>query len=144
MENESILFQPISGENEALPAVRKTFRVPVAENDDVQVVLEGKIYSVLNISLGGISIVCDDIPDVECGHVRGGWELRLGQIRLQDLSARVIHCGSMASGQLLCGLQWVDLGEKEMNIINDAVARLKVSALGNNDLNTPPTQDIEK
>ena len=142
MENESILFQPISGESEALPAVRKAFRVPVAEDDNVQVVLGGKIYPVLNISGGGVRIACDEVLDVECGDVCGGWELRLGSVRLQDLSAKVIHCESTASGRLLCGLQWIELGEKEMNIINDTVAQMKAKALGSNDLNISPTQDV--
>lgn len=142
MEKDSIVFQPISGEKESLSAVRKAFRVPVASSEDVQVFWKEKKYFVLDISPGGLSVVCDDAFDVECDDICGGWELRLGTIQLQNLFARVVHCSSMESGQLICGIQWVNLGEKEIATIDKAVASMKPNALGNNDRNIPPIQDV--
>ena len=138
MEKDSISFQPISGEKEFLPAVRKAFRVPVTDSEKVKVFWEEKQCSVLNISSGGISVICDEALDVECDYICGGWDLKLGDMQLHNLSARVIHCSSMASGRFICGIQWVDLKEQQRTAIDQAVACMKAEALGNNDRNIPP------
>ena len=141
MEKDSILFQPISGEKESLSAVRKAFRVPVADNEDVQVFCKDKQCTVLNISSGGVSVVCDEAFDVECDDVCGGWELRLGDMQLRKLSARVIHVTSIASGRFICGIQWIDLEETQKAAIDNAVACMKAKVLGNNDRNISSIQD---
>ena len=144
MENQSILFQAISGEKKADLPVRKAFRVPVPDSASVQVFLGEKEYSLLNISHGGISVLCDEALDVECDAIRTGWELRLEKIELPNLTGRVVHCSSMASGQLLYGIQWVDLGEDQIAVIREAVSQLKIMAFGNNDRNILPVEDVEK
>jgi c-di-GMP-binding flagellar brake protein YcgR len=144
MENQSILFQSISGEKETASAVRKAFRVPVPDSVSVQVLLGKKECSLLNISHGGISVICEDALDVECDGARAGWELKLGKIRLHNLTGKVIHCSSMASGQWLYGIEWLDLGEDEIAAITEAVSQLKAMAFGDNDRNIPPAQAVEK
>ncbi|GAB6144542.1 PilZ domain-containing protein [Desulfocicer niacini] len=142
MEKDSIVFQPMSGEKESLSAVRKAFRVPVADSENVQVFWKEKQCAVLNISTGGVSVVCDDAFDVECDDVCGGWELKLGNIQLYNLFARVIHVSSIASGRFVCGIQWIDLEETQKVAIDGAVACMKAQVLGNNDRNIPPIQDV--
>ncbi len=144
MENKSILFQAISGEKEADSPVRKAFRVPVPDSASAQVCLGEKEYSLLNVSHGGISVLCDEALDVECDAIRTGWELRLEEIRLHNLTGRVVHCSSMPSGHLLYGIQWVDLGEDQIAAISEAVSQLKKMAFENNDRNIFPVQDVEK
>ena len=141
MEKDSILFQPIFGEKESLSAVRKAFRVPVADNEDVQVFCKDKQCTVLNISPGGVSVVCDETFDVECDGVCGGWELRLGDIQFCNISARVVHVTSMASGRFVCGIQWIDLEETQKKAIDHAVASMKAQLL-KTDRNIPPIQDV--
>jgi len=143
MEKESILFQPISREKETASLVRKSFRVPVPDSASVQVLLGKKEYSLLNISQGGISVLCDDILDVECDGVQAGWDVTLEKIRLYNLTGRVIHCSSMASGDLLYGIEWVDLGEDEVAAINEAVSQFKEMVFGDNNQNIPAEQEIE-
>jgi len=144
MENQSILFQAISGEKEADSPVRKAFRVPVPDSASVQVFLREKEYSLLNISHGGISALCDEVLDIECDAIRTGWKLRLEEIRLHNLTGKVVHCSSMASGQLLYGIQWVDLEEDQIAAISEAVSQLKTMAFGDNDRNISPAKDVEK
>jgi len=144
MENQSILFQAISGEKEVDSPVRKTFRVPVPDSASVQVFLWEKEYSLLNISHGGISVLCDEALDIECDSIRTGWELRLEEIRLHNLTGKVVHCSSMASGHLLYGIQWVDLEEDQIAAISEAVSHLKTMVFGSNDQNIFPVQDVEK
>jgi hypothetical protein len=97
-----------------------------------------KQCAVLNISPGGVCVVCDEAFDVECDDVCGGWELKLGNIQLYNLSARVIHVSSMASGRFVCGIQWIDLEETQKVAIDGAVACMKAQVLGNNDRNISP------
>ena len=132
MESQSILFQPISVEKETNSAVRAHFRVPVPDSASAQVFFGEKEYSLLNISRGGISVLCDNTLDVECDDVHTGWELKLEKIQLHNLTGRVVHCSSMASGQWLYGIEWIDLKEKEIAAINEAVDQLKAMAFGNN------------
>jgi len=144
MENQSILFQAISGEKEADPMVRKAFRVPVPDSASVQVFLGEKEFSLLNVSHGGICVLCDEALDVECDEMLSGWKLRLEENHLHNLTGRVVHCSSTTSGQLLYGIQWVDLGEEQIDVLSKAVSQLKIKAFENNDRNIIPAQEVEK
>ncbi|SMD06354.1 PilZ domain-containing protein [Desulfocicer vacuolatum DSM 3385] len=144
MQEPSILFQSISGEKEAESPVRKAFRVPVPDNASVHLSLGKKEYSLVNISHGGISVLCDESLDVECDERLPGWNVHIGKIQLNNLTGRVIHCSSMPSGQLLYGIQWVDVTEEQTVNIHEAVARLKAMAFEDNERHIDLAQDDEK
>lgn len=135
MKKESIELTPISKEKEPFPLVRQSFRVPVSGKEIALIIFRQKQYFVSDINQGGVGISVDQAFDFESNEILTPCELRLSKINLTGLTGRVIHCSSSISGKLQFGIQWIDLGPRERETLNEILSQLKQGALQNSDRN---------
>jgi len=140
MKNESIGFQSISegkepGEKkEYEQLVRQSFRIPVSDKEFIQVIIREKKYFVSDISQKGIGFSIDSRLGFEYGEILTHCELRLtDKVRLNNLTARVIHCSSTETGYLQYGIQWIDLGSQEKKTLKEILSQMQSGVLKNND-----------
>lgn len=135
MKNKSIELVPIAKEKESNSLVRKSFRVPVSDNEIARIIFNQKQYSVSDINQGGVGLSVDQAFDFESNDILTPCELRLSTTHLTGLTGRVIHCSSSISGRLQYGIQWIDLGPGERETLNEILSQLKQGALENSDRN---------
>jgi hypothetical protein len=144
MKTESIKLQPRSEEKESAPVVRQSFRIPVAEQESVHVIIKQKPYRVSNISQGGVGISSDRLFGFKFGEIYTGCELILRNQRFKGLTGKIIHYSPSASGELEHGIQWVDLDGRQRQSLDAVFLQMKSSVFENNDRNISQTQRLEK
>ncbi len=95
----------ITCEDAAEPVVRKTFRVPMDEGV-VSCEVQGKSYSVADLSMYGVGLRVFDPEDFRIGEV-----IPRGRIEFSDqaflVDVQVIHVSPRDGDQLVCGLHIV-------------------------------------
>ena len=129
MENESIFFQPLPEEDGAGSVVRKSFRVPITDKHDVSLTIGEKVCQVVNFSEGGACIITPEALGDYDAETSIRCELRLGHIRLSDLTFKVVHGTLGTSGRMHYGIKWVDPSTAALDAIRATVARIKKELL---------------
>ena len=141
MEKESPEFYFISEEEEDAKKVRHLFRIPVSDQDPVQVLIKQEIYPVSNINQGGIGIDGDHQPKIILGEILEDCELIFPNIRILGLTGKVIHSSCVDFGPTLYGIGWMELTEGQTADLNAILSKMKVQALENNDRNIVSVQE---
>ncbi len=134
MTEDSIDFQPMPGEESESGPIRHLFRVPVSLNDDIQVILGQEAYSVSNLSATGIAVNAKTCFDFNSGQIIENAELRIEDVHLTGLRAKVIHCSVDDSGSFQFGIQWVDMNSDDQKTLDQTLVQLKARALKPDDL----------
>ncbi len=141
MEKESPEFYFISEEEEGAKKVRHIFRIPVSDQDPVQVLIKQETYPVSNINQGGIGIDGDHQPEIILGEILEDCELIFPNIRILGLTGKVIHSSCVDFGPTLYGIGWMELTEGQTAELNAILSKMKVQALENNDRNIVSVQE---
>jgi len=134
MSEDSINFQPITGGNTEDGQVRNLFRVSVSLTDDVRVNFGGNEYIVTNLSVTGVAVNVSSCLEFESGQIINDARLRIGNVNITELGAKVIHCSVHDSGSFQFGFQWVDMNAENRKTLEKALGQLKVKALEVKDL----------
>lgn len=129
MSENSIDFQPMPGENTENGQVRYLFRVPVTLNDDIWMSFGESEYVVTNLSATGIAVNVSSCLEFESGQIIDDIRLRIGDIHLTGICAKVIHCSVHDSGSFQFGLQWMGMSDENKKVLIQALEKLKVNAL---------------
>lgn len=141
MEKESPEFYFISEEEEGAKKVRHIFRIPVSDQEPVQVLIKQETYPVSNINQGGIGIDGDHQPEIILGEILEDCELIFPNIRILGLTGKVIHSSCVDFGPTLYGIGWMELTEGQTAELNAILSKMKVQALENNDRNIVSVQE---
>jgi len=125
MNNQSIEFDKIN-EDPSLPKIiRKSFRVPIEDNENAWAVINAKRYPIQDISMEGIGIVLDDTSAFSIEQTFTHCELNIFNASIKELNGRVVHLSSDLGKVLQCGIEWIDLKEKMADEISTVVQNMK-------------------
>jgi len=127
MTDRYIDFQSFPQETEA--PVRKSFRVPVSEKNNILAVFQDQPFSVANLSGTGIAIFTDSGIAFEQGQILKDVQLVVDTTRLAGLTGKVVHCSVHASGQWQFGIEWQDMAEANLARMMKVVETIKAQAL---------------
>ncbi|WP_020590068.1 PilZ domain-containing protein [Desulfobacter curvatus] len=134
MSEDSIDFQPIPEENTEGGQIRHLFRMSVSLTDDIRANFGENEYLVTNLSETGIAVNVSSCLEFESGQIIDDARLRIGNVNITGLRAKVIHCSVHDSGSFQIGLQWVGMNAENKKILETALGQLKVKALKVQDL----------
>lgn len=139
MSEDSIEFQPIPGENTEDGKIRHVYRVSVSLADDIQVNFGGNQYIVNNLSSSGVAVNVSSCLEFESGQIIDDVGLKIGDLNITGISAKVIHCSVHDSGSFQFGLQWINMSTENKKTLAQALDKLKLKALEVKDLfENPP------
>jgi len=134
MSDDSIDFQPMPGENTVDGQIRHLFRVAISLKDDIRVKLGGNEYLVTNLSATGVAINVNSCLEFDSGQIIDEVLLKIGDVHIAGICAKVIHCSVHDSGSFQFGFQWVDMSDENKKNLEQALKQLKVKALKVKDL----------
>ena len=134
MSEDSIDFQPIPGENTEDGQVRHLFRVAVSSKDNIRINFGGNEYFVTNLSESGVAVNVSSCLEFDSGQIIDDALLRIGDVHITGICAKVIHCSVHDSGSFQFGFQWMDMSAENKNTLAQALGQLKVKALKVKDL----------
>lgn len=134
MSEDSIDFQPIPRENIGDGQVRRLFRVAVSLKDDIRINLGGNEYLVTNLSGTGVAVNVNSCLEFDSGQIIDDALLRIGDVHIAGICAKVIHCSVHDSGSFQFGFQWVDMSTENQRTLEKALGQLKVKAVKAKDL----------
>jgi len=134
MNEDSIDFQPITGGNTEDGQIRNLFRVSVSLTDDIRVNFGGNEYIVTNLSVTGVAVNVSSCLEFDSGQIIDDARLKLGNVNITGLCAKVIHCSVHDSGSFQFGFQWVDMNAGNKKMLEKALGQLKIKALEVKDL----------
>ncbi len=125
MNNQSIEFDKVN-EDPSLPKIiRKSFRVPIEDDENAWAVINAKRYPIRNISLEGVGIVLDDTSVFSIEQTFTHCELNIFNASIKELNGRVVHLSSDLGKVLQCGIEWIDLEEQLTDEILTIVQNMK-------------------
>lgn len=142
MENVTLTFHTADSDEDISGVLRKTFRVPLTEQDPVSMTIRDRTFRVKDLGAGGVSIETDGDFDAWCGQRLTSCSLTLAGDRLTDLEMTVAHCTATLSGCVILGLRWQALAPDDGDVLNKFLARMKQKVLANNDRDVD--KDLEK
>ena len=131
-----------SADNELFtpPPSRKFFRIPVHEKECISVYMKGEIYQVTDISLEGVCLFFDDKIDSEAarlldgsGLIIKGCELIFPEIRIRNLTAKIIRFAPVSHDKWENGVQWINLDDDSRKKIAAQISKLKQNFMGSNE-----------
>nr|WP_321399235.1 PilZ domain-containing protein [uncultured Desulfobacter sp.] len=140
MSEDSIEFQPIPRENTEDGQTRHVYRVSVSLADDIRVNFGHNQYVVNNLSVKGVAVNVSSCLELESGQIIDDIGLKIGDLNITGLSAKVIHCSVHDSGSFQFGLQWVNLAADNRKTLDQTLDQLKVTALQVKDLFEDPPE----
>jgi len=140
MSEDSIEFQAIPGENTGDGQIRHLYRVLISLADDIRVNFAENQYIVNNLSESGVAVNVSSCLELESGQIIDNIGLKIGDLNITGLSAKVIHCSVHDSGSFQFGLQWVNMSSENKKMLASAIAQLKTKALEVKDLFEDPLE----
>gem|GEM_PF-2511284 len=111
-------------DEDAKKLMRGSFRIPIGNEDQISVRLEGAVFQVLNISEGGIGLLIKN-PE---GGLKEGW---MGTLLMSiegkewNVQARVSHLSPYDSGDFICGLQFMEVSPQLEQSLNEFLSRTR-------------------
>ncbi|MCF8091867.1 MAG: PilZ domain-containing protein [Desulfotignum sp.] len=142
MNHSTIELSPVPEDKD--PEVRHAFRVPVHEKFAVQAVISSVFHPVSDISPEGIGILLKDNQAFHINETLASCQLHFNDIRLTDLTGKVIHCSGRGNDLWQFGIQWVNLKNSQKKELESLFFRLKKQVLGSTHTPVPENADEEK
>jgi c-di-GMP-binding flagellar brake protein YcgR len=138
MGGDSLDFYNLEG-SDLNSATRQFFRVLIGENDKCFVKINQKKYSLVDVSINGVSINVNSGTEFPIGTLVAGCQLELNQELIKDLECKVVHNSSEPvnddhniGNRWLCGLIWNNLGSGKEELIVSNFEILKKDILVKN------------
>ena len=142
MNDQSIEFQKIMGDKTLPEIVRKSFRIPVEDTEDVWVVIDKSRYPVLDICLDGIGIVLENNSVFTIEQALLNCELNIYGESIKDLNGKVVHFFSRRKKDWQCGIQWIDMEKRTADQISKIFFKMKEQLLKENNIPFDQEQNI--
>lgn len=138
MGEDSLEFYNLEG-SDLNSATRQFFRVSVYENEKYFVKIGKKKYSLVDVSVNGMSFYVDFGKKFPIGTIIPGCELKLNKDLIKGLKGKVVHNSSESVNndhdigtKWLCGLIWNELGSEKEKLIASGFEILKKDILVKN------------
>ncbi len=138
MGGDSLDFYNLEG-SDLNSATRQFFRVSIGENDKYFVKINQKKYSLVDVSINGVSFYVNSGTEFPIGTIVFGCELKLNQVLIKGLECKVVHNSSEPvnddhniGNRWLCGLIWNNLGSEKEELIASGFEVLKKDILVKN------------
>jgi len=125
MSERSIEFQEIKEDTSIPKIVRKTFRIPIEDKEDIWVVINKKRYAVLDISLYGIGITLEKDSTFTIEQALLNCELNVFDVSIKKLKGQIVHLTSSKGGKWQCGVRWIDMEKETEDKILKIVSKMK-------------------
>jgi hypothetical protein len=129
MNSQSIEFNEEKNDSSLPKIVRKSFRVPVGDDNNTSVQIYGKRYHITDISIDALGIAVKGNSDFSIDQVLKGCELTLFDITIKDLNGKVVHLTLTEQKVLLYGIQWENMKESDIAHISKIVMEMKEQLL---------------
>ncbi len=138
--SDSLDFYDLEG-SDLDSATRQFFRVAIGETGKYFIQIDGKKYSIADISVNGVSFFTDSGKQFPIGTTVAGCELDLGKEAIYSLNGKIVHNSSeVVNSDLdiekkwLCGLIWDDIGSKKEKMITSAFETLRKDVFAKSDM----------
>jgi len=131
MNSPSIEFDKIKEESPLPKIIRKSFRVPVEDKNNIWVLINDKKYPVQDICPDGIGITTEDSQTFLVDQRISNCELNYFDQSVKPLSGHIVHVSAALGQDWKYGIQWKDLEKKAADRILAIVCKLKEQLLGN-------------
>jgi len=102
--------------------IRHSFRVPCIPEDEAEVGIDGKNFSVVNLGCRGLGIRLPHVHDLAAGDIIKNFEFRIGGQKV-SLKGRVIHISMEDEDSFLCGISLIELSEDQENFLYSLIQR---------------------
>ncbi|MCD4721498.1 MAG: hypothetical protein K8S13_16795 [Desulfobacula sp.] len=129
MSDQSIEFQKTKENISLSEIVRKSFRVPIEDKENVWVLINKKRYQVLDICLDGIGIALEKDSAFITEQALLNCELNIFNVLIKNLNGQIVHLTSDKDKKLQCGVQWIDLEKGAIDQISEIISKMKEQLL---------------
>ena len=134
MNNQSIEFQNIKEDSSSSGIVRKSFRIPIEDKENVWVLINKKRYSVRDISTCGVGILLENNSRFIIEQALLNCEFSIFNVSIKKLNGKIVHLSFDKGGNLQCGIQWIDMEKKIADQISEIVFKMKEQLLKNGNI----------
>ncbi|MFA5902778.1 MAG: hypothetical protein WC836_02500 [Desulfobacula sp.] len=131
MNSPSIEFDRIKEDSPLPKIVRKSFRVPVDDKQNIRVLINDKPYPLQDIGLDGIGITAKDNLAFFVDQPLSNCELTCFDVVVKNLNGRIVHVSAALDQDWKYGIQWKGLEKDKSDLISDIVHKLKEQLLAN-------------
>ena len=122
MHQPTIEFSAVS--DDTAQHSRRFYRVPFNEDTVVSFFISDIGHRVSEISQTGIGLVLENNQTYEVGERLESCRLHFDDIRLNDLTGRIVHC-SPHDDLWKFGIQWIDMSDSQKQQMESLFSRLK-------------------
>ena len=136
---DSLDFYNLEG-SDLNSATRQFFRVSISRNDKYFVEIDQKKYSLVDVSISGVSFYANSGKEFPIGTIVSGCELKFNKHSINGLKGKIVHNSSESVNndhnigtQWLCGMLWEDVGSKKEKLLLSGFEILKKDILAKND-----------
>ena len=114
------VYVPLDNNLELKEIVRKYFRLPASNPDEVKVKINDQQYDIIDIASEGIGIHLPRPGIFSAGKELNSLKLTV-QRRIFKLYGEVVHISSCEHGNYLCGIKFIDQDEESERIISEYI-----------------------
>lgn len=125
---DSIEFQEInsdSQDSQLTGLVRNSFRIPLMAKKNYTVTIKKNSYHLVDMANGGVAFNIAQAQDFMVGGILLGCGLVLNGQIFENLKCEVVHLSLGNDQGWICGIRWLDLGERDIRTINGIVRDLR-------------------
>ena len=130
MNSQSIEFNRIKEDSPLPGIVRKSFRIPVEDQNNIRLMINDIPYPVQDIGLEGIGITAGDSLTFVVDQALSNCEFHYFDRSIKSLNGRIVHLSAALGRDWKYGIQWESLGKEASEGIFSIVRELKEQLLG--------------
>ncbi|MCK5312890.1 MAG: hypothetical protein KAJ62_12310 [Desulfobacteraceae bacterium] len=137
---DSLDFNDLEG-SDSNSATRQFFRVSIGENEKYFLRIDKKKYSLVDVSINGVSFYVHSGMEFPIGTIVSGCELKSNKDSIKDLKGKIVHNssepisrGDNIENKWLCGMLWEDLDPGKEELLLSCFEILKKDVLTKNDV----------
>lgn len=134
MNDQPIEFDTQNANPDIPEIVRKSFRVPLENTQDVWVRINDRRYSVLDINFNGVRIAIEGQAGFNIEQAFTHCEFNLFDLSIKGLSGKVVHRSLNETKGWQCGILWTDLHMRDAERILEIVSTMKKQLLKDDEI----------
>lgn len=131
MNSQSIEFDRIKEDSSLPKIVRKSFRIPVEDEKNIWIKINGTRYPLQDICINGAGITVTDGFSFNVGQDIFNCELNCFDKNVKQLNGRIVHISTGFGQGWKYGIEWKGLDKKTADILHAIVGLLKEQLLKN-------------
>ncbi|MFO7750675.1 MAG: PilZ domain-containing protein [Desulfobacteraceae bacterium] len=128
--DDSLEIEELTDNSRLTDVVRSSFRIPVDGKKKFYLLMENRQFFLSDISLNGLGFFAASTDLFSLGDILYRCEVRLDERHIKDLQGRIAHLTPYGEGELICGIQWIDLPRDTEKILTSFFLEFKKNLLG--------------